>query len=106
MPKQINSDYNEAFIPFSKMSFTPDVPSAALGPNEYNSGLNVESDVRGIRSVAGDQEILTSVPGTPTYITGGFRQSGQFWFIVATTEGKWWANNGITDWYEIGRAHV
>ena len=52
MPKQLNSDYNEAMIPFSKMTFSPDVPSAALGPNEYNDGLNVETDVRGIRSMA------------------------------------------------------
>jgi len=98
---QLKSQYDEVRIPLTKMSFTPDVPSTALGPNEYNSGLNVETDVRGVRSVAGDEEILTSVPGTPTFISGGFRQSGQFWFIVATTEGKWWANNGITDWYDI-----
>ena len=45
-------------LPLAKMTFSPDVPSAALGPNEYNSGKNVETDVRGIRSVAGDQEIL------------------------------------------------
>ena len=49
MPKQINSDYNEIAIPFQKMSFAPDVPSASLGANEYNDGLNVETDVRGIR---------------------------------------------------------
>ena len=76
MPKQLNSDYNEVSIPFAKMSFTPDVPSSALGPNEYNYGKNVETDVRGIRSTAGDQEILTTCPGTPTYISGGFRADG------------------------------
>lgn len=102
MPKQINSEYNEVGIPFTKMTFSPDVPTASLGPNEYNDGLNIESDVRGIRSVAGDLEILTSVPGTPTFITSGFRQSGEFWFIVATTEGNWYATNGTTvDWYDI-----
>lgn len=91
---QLKSQYEEVRIPFTKMSFTPDVPSTSLGPNEYNSGLNVESDVRGIRSVAGDIEILNTVPGTPTYVTGGFRLGGQFWFIVATTEGYWYASNG------------
>ena len=83
------------------MTFSPDVPSTALGPNEYNAGLNVETDVRGIRSTAGDQEFLTTVPGTPTYISGGFRQNGTFWFIVATTEGYWWASDGVHDWYDI-----
>ena len=52
---------SEVRIPFGKMSFTPDVPSTALGAEEYNSGYNVETDVRGIRSVNGDQEILNSV---------------------------------------------
>jgi len=98
--------YTETRIPFAKMSFSPDVPATALGPNEYNAGYNVETDVRGIRSVAGDEEILTTVPGTPTYVSGGFRLAGEFWFIVATTEGKWWATNGATgpnpvDWYDI-----
>lgn len=94
MPKQINSDYNEVTIPFTKMNYVPDVPSAALQPNEYNVGRNVETDARGIRSCAGDQEILSTIPGTPTYVSSGFRQSGQFWFIVATTEGNWYASNG------------
>jgi hypothetical protein len=99
---QIKSKYEEVRIPFTQMSFTPDVPTTQLGPNEYNDGLNIECDVRGIRSVAGDLEILTTCPGTPTYITGGFRQSGEFWFIVATTEGSWYATNGTTvDWYDI-----
>ena len=87
MPKQLSSSYNEATIPFQKMSFTPDVPAAALGPNEYNDGVNVETDVRGIRSMAGDQEILDTLPagsGAPTFITGGFRNDGYFWFVVAT----------------------
>jgi hypothetical protein len=83
------------------MNYVPDVPSTALGPNEYNVGLNVECDVRGIRSVAGDQQILNNVPGTPTYISGGFRLGGQFWYIVATTEGYWYASNGTIDWYNI-----
>jgi len=100
---QIQSSYQETVIPFAKMSFTPDVPSGALGPNEYNDGINVETDVRGIRSMAGDQAILPTVPGTPTFVTGGFRGNGQtFWFIVATTEGYWWASDGTDDyWHNI-----
>jgi len=103
---QINSKYSEVRIPFTKMSFTPDIPSTSLTPNEYNMGINVETDARGIRSVPGDQYFLSNVPGTPTYVTGNFRQQQQdytnsFWFIVATTEGKWYASNGIINWYDI-----
>jgi hypothetical protein len=97
----INKSYEGLSIPFTKMTFSPDIPSGALGPNEYNAGENVETDIRGIRSTAGDEEILNLIPGTPTYIDGGFRQAGGFWFIAATTEGKWWASDGITDWYDI-----
>ena len=83
------------------MSFTPDVPSTALGPNEYNSGLNVETNVRGIKSQAGDQAILATVPGTPTFVTGGFRvNSTSFYFIVATTEGFWYASDGTDDYWQ------
>jgi hypothetical protein len=84
---QIKNPLDEVRIPFAKMTFTPDVPSTALNPNEYNDGLNVETDVRGIRSMSGDQEILDSLPagsGAPTFITGGFRNDGYFWFVVAT----------------------
>jgi hypothetical protein len=84
------------------MSYTPDIPSTALGANEYNSGLNVETDARGIRSMAGDQEILNTIPGTPTFVTAGFRLNGQYWFLVATTEGKWYATNGTSvPWYDV-----
>jgi hypothetical protein len=105
---QINSSYQEARIPFAKMTFTPDVPATALAPNEYNAGENVETDVRGIRSMAGDQPILDAIPGpgSPTFVTGGFRQGGQFWFVVATTAtagnpGKLYASDGDTTWYDI-----
>ena len=94
--------FTEVRIPFAKMTFSPDVPSTALGPNEYNYGQNVETDVRGIRSMAGDEEILDTIPGTPTFVTGGFRRNGEFWFIVATTEGYWWASNGDeSGWIDI-----
>lgn len=109
MPKQIKSDYQEVRIPFQKMTFTPDVPSTSLGPNEYNVGQNVETDVRGIRSMAGEQEILDSLPvgsGAPTFVTGGFRLGGEFWFVVATTAvgmtpGKLFACSSTTTWYDI-----
>jgi len=101
MPQVRQKPYDEVKIPFNKMSFTPDVPSAQLGPNEYNSGANVETDVRGIRSVSGDAEILATVPGTPTYVSGGYRYDGAFWFVVAVTEGKWYANNGTSGWLDI-----
>jgi hypothetical protein len=32
------TDYTRLRTPFVNMSFTPDVPSNALSPNEYNSG--------------------------------------------------------------------
>ena len=111
---QIRPTYEEVRIPFAKMSFTPDVPSTALQPNEYNDGKNVETDIRGIRSMAGDEEIFDSVPGIPTFVTGGFRQDNTFWFVVASYEvdptdptnpdaniGRWWASDGTTTWYDI-----
>jgi len=111
---QIKNPLDEVRIPFNKMTFTPDVPSTALQPNEYNDGQNVETDVRGIRSMAGDEAILDTVPGIPTFVTGGFRQDNTFWFIVASyevdpadptnpdlNEGRWWASNGTTTWYDI-----
>ena len=103
---QTKKAYEEAKIPFVKMTYSPDVPSSALGPNEYNSGLNVETDIRGIRSVAGDEIILQSVPGTPTFVSGGYRKpqagrSNDFYFVVATTEGDWLASNGDGSWADI-----
>jgi hypothetical protein len=97
---QIRSNYEEVRIPFAKMSFSPDVPSTALGPNEYNAGLNVEADVRGIRSVAGDEELFNTLTGTPIFITAGFRADGNYWFVVSTEEGKWWATYDGT-WADI-----
>ncbi len=102
---QIKKSYSQVTVPLTKMSFTPDVPSAALGSNEYNIGENVEADVRGIRSVNGDEFILPQITGTPFYVTAGYRPAAtpegdnEFWFIVATindgtNEGKWWMSNG------------
>ena len=53
--------------PFTKMTFTPDVPSSALSAQEYNAGQNVETNVRGVNSIAGDQYILSSIPGNPIF---------------------------------------
>lgn len=98
---QLKSQYEEVRVPLNQMSYTPDVPSTALQPNEYNSGINVETDVRGIRSVPGDQYFLDNVPGTATYVTSNFRLQNDYWFIVATVEGKWYASNGVVNWYDI-----
>ena len=104
---QVNKKgFEEVRIPFQKMTFAPDVPSTALGPNEYNSGLNVETDIRGIRSVSGDEIIIQSIPGTPTFVSGGYRQpipgvDNDFYFVTATENGYWYANNGEGDWQDI-----
>jgi hypothetical protein len=81
------------------MSFVPDVPSNALAPNEYNSGLNVETDVRGVRKVLGEQFILSTIPGHVIFIDGGYRTQAQWVFIVATREGKWYmiTSSGISN---------
>ena len=85
------------------MSFTPDVPSNALGANEYNSGLNVEADVRGIKKIGGEEEILSTITDMPIFMDGGFRSEGVWVYIIATrnssSQGKWWmiTASGITN---------
>jgi hypothetical protein len=91
----------QARTPFANMSFTPDVPSTALQATEYNAGENVETDVRGIRSISGDEAFFASVPGTPNYISGGYREDGNWWFIIATDQGHWWAAKDGTGWTDI-----
>jgi hypothetical protein len=75
--------------PFTNMSFTPDIPSVALQPSEYNFGQNVETDVRAINSVLGDLPILSEIPGNVIFISSGFRLQQEYWYVVATIEGKW-----------------
>ena len=82
--------FTEVKTAFTNMSFTPDVPAAALSGTEYNAGLNVETDTRGIRSVLGDQNILDAITGTPIYVTGGYRANDVWWYIIATNDGRWW----------------
>ena len=93
------SDYTRLRTPFSGMSFTPDVPSNALGINEYNNGSNVECDVRGIKKVSGEQEILSAIPGNVVFMDGGFRSETVWVYIAATREGKWYmlTSGGITN---------
>jgi hypothetical protein len=93
------SDYTRLRTPFTNMSFTPDVPSNALGPNEYNNGLNVEADVRGVKKVFGDQAILSAIPGNVIFIDGNYRTQATWVFIAATREGKWYSisSSGITN---------
>lgn len=95
----------EVKIPLTNMSFTPDIPSAALKANEYNSGQNIETNVRGVQTVAGDETILDSVPAGefPLFVTSGYRANGVWYYIVATRtasdQGRWYAINtgGITN---------
>lgn len=98
---QIKSTLTEVKTPFTNMSYTPDIPSTNLGAQEYNSGYNIETDIRGIRSVLGDEEILFDIPNdeTPIYVTGGYRANNVWWFIVATSAGNWYGINdsGITN---------
>lgn len=88
--------FEEIRIPFTKMTFHPDVPSAALGPNEYSNDTcsNVETDVRGIRSVAGEQEILSQISGTPIYLSGGYRDDDDWYYVVGTSAGQYFSIKG------------
>ena len=97
------ADYTRLRTPFVNLSFTPDVPSNALGPNEYNSGLNVESDVRGVKKIAGEAEILSAIPNFHIFMEGGFRSETTWVYIVATRDasnnGRWYmvSSSGITN---------
>ena len=77
--------------PFTNMTFSPDVPSSALSDKEYNSGQNIETDVRSVKSVLGDQYILAPIIGNQIFVTSGFRANDVYWFIVATQQGAWFA---------------
>ena len=85
--------------PFTNMTFTPDVPSSALTANEYNAGQNIETDVRSVKSVLGDQYTLSAIPGNQIFVTSGFDVNEVYWFIVATAQGRWYAVDtaGYTD---------
>jgi hypothetical protein len=97
------ANYERIRTAFTNLSFTPDVPSNALGVNEYDNGLNIEADVRGIKKVGGEEAILSLIPDQPIFMEGGFRSDSNFVFIVATRDtsnrGKWWKINasGITN---------
>jgi hypothetical protein len=93
------ADYSRLRTPFTSMSFTPDVPSNALGTTEYSNGLNVEADVRGIKKVGGEEEILSAIPGNVVFYEGGFRSEATWVYIAATREGKWYmlTAGGITN---------
>lgn len=93
------ADYARLRTPFLNMSFTPDVPSNALGPNEYNSGQNIEADVRGVKKIAGEEKFLSAIPGNVIFWEGGFRSETSWAYIAATREGKWYmlTASGITN---------
>lgn len=90
----IRSSYQEIEIPFVKMSWNSDVPSSQLGPNEFNIGQNIETDVRGIKSVLGIEPILQRLPtisateGLPVYITGGYLTDNNWYYIVGAKYGN------------------
>jgi hypothetical protein len=88
------SDYTRLRTPFTSMSFTPDIPSNALGPNEYNLGKNIEADVRSIKKIFGEVQIASTIADMPIFIEGGFRSETSWVYIVATrnssSQGKWW----------------
>lgn len=95
------TDYTRLRTPFVNMSFCPDVPSNALGPNEYSNGLNIEADVRGIKKISGEQEILSIIPNYPIFMDGGFQSDTQWVFIVATRTVD---NHG--NWYLISASSI
>lgn len=91
--------------PFTNMSFTPDIPSSALSANEYNNGINVETDTRGIKTVQGEQFILSSIPGAQIFNTAGFRTGTDYQFVVANTGGDWYVVKGNV-WIDANIANV
>ena len=97
------ADYQRYKTPLANMSFTPDVPSSALQPNEYSDGLNVETDVRGIKKIYGEAEILSTISDQVIYMEGGFRTETNWVYIVATrnssSQGKWFmiTSSGISN---------
>jgi len=103
---QLKSQYDEVRTPLAKMTFSPDVPSTALGPNEYNIGQNVETDVRGVRSMAGDFIISTGptmasgYTGQLIFVTSGFRGNGTYVNIVAYIVTQTSSGNKSTHWYQ------
>ena len=88
------ADYSRLRVPFTNLSFTPDVPSNALGANEYNSGKNVEADVRCIKKIFGEIQIASTITDMPIFMEGGFRSETNWVYVVATrnssNQGKWW----------------
>lgn len=97
------SDYSRLRTPFTSMSFTPDIPSNALSATEYNSGKNVEADIRCIKKVFGEVQIASTITDMPIFVEGGFRSETSWVYIVATrnssSQGKWWmiTATGITN---------
>lgn len=91
--------FTDIRIPLTKLSWTPDIPTSALGAAEYNIGANVETTLRGIQPVAGEQEILGNIPGTAIFVTAGYRANQVYTFVVGTAEGRWYivTPGGVTN---------
>jgi len=95
------ANYDRIRTAFTNLSFTPDVPSNALGVNEYDNGLNIEADVRGIKKIGGEEKILSQIPNKVIFMEGGFRSQNTFVFIVATRDSS---NNGR--WYQVDASGI
>ena len=103
--------FNETRTILNSMTFTPDVPSGSLAPNEYNYGQNVETNTRGIRAVFGDQAILAAIPGEagpsgiPIFVSAGYRANNVWYYIVCvltnSNEGRWYAIDEANIWINI-----
>ena len=94
--------------PFTNMSFTPDIPSAALADQEFNTGYNVETNIRAINSVKGDAPILDAITGNIIFSTAGFRNNDVYWFVVGTREGNWYgqAGAGIANLTPVANTYI
>ena len=106
---QLKSQYEEVKVSLEKMSFTPDVPTAQLRPTEYDFGSNVETDIRGMRSVAGTQ-MISSIPSSlnikPLFVTSGFTIDNNYTFIVcginySTGNAHWYTTHDMINYTNI-----
>lgn len=82
-------------IKLGQFAFTPDIKDSALGPNEYTSGKNIEIYNRQIKSVDGEEVILSDIPGEVVHITANYRQPGVYSYILANDQGSWYLVNSV-----------
>ena len=106
---QLKSQYEEVKVSLEKMSFTPDIPSSQTRPTEYDYGSNVETDIRGMRSVAGTQ-MISSIPSSlnikPLFVTSGFTIDNNYTFVVcginySTGNAHWYSTHDMINYTNI-----